>query len=272
MAIDIDEAFVSQFESDVHMAYQRMGSKLRNTVRNKTNITGKDTTFQKVGKGVAGQKSRHGNVPIMSLDHSNVTVTLEDWYAADYIDKLDELKINHDERMVVAQSAAGALGRKTDELIADAMSGTTNATSATGGLTLAKIEEVREHFGENDIPDDGERYFTIGVKSWTDLMNINEFKSADYVGSDDLPYTSGMTAKRWMGFMFFEFNGLGLNATVRDNLAYHKTAVGHASGAEVTSHMDWVPEKAAHLNNNMMSQGAVLIDETGVYNAKTTEA
>jgi len=33
MAVTIDQAFIKQFESEVHMAYQRQGSKLLNTVR-----------------------------------------------------------------------------------------------------------------------------------------------------------------------------------------------------------------------------------------------
>jgi len=40
MSTSIDQAFVKQFESDVHLAYQRMGSKLRNTIRTKNNIKG----------------------------------------------------------------------------------------------------------------------------------------------------------------------------------------------------------------------------------------
>lgn len=106
MALTIDQAFIKQFESEVHVAYQRAGSKLRNTVRFKGNVNGSSTTFQKVGKGAASQKSRHGAVPVMSLDHTNVECTLADYYAADYVDKLDELKINIDERQIVAQSAA----------------------------------------------------------------------------------------------------------------------------------------------------------------------
>jgi len=47
MANTIDTAFVKQFESEVHLAYQRNGAKLLNTVRRKTNITGESTTFQK---------------------------------------------------------------------------------------------------------------------------------------------------------------------------------------------------------------------------------
>lgn len=47
MANTIDQAFIKQFETEVHMAYQRMGSKLRNTVRS-TNVTGSTARFQKL--------------------------------------------------------------------------------------------------------------------------------------------------------------------------------------------------------------------------------
>ena len=110
----IDVAFTRQFESEVHLAYQRMGSKLLNTVRRKTNVIGKSTTFQKIGKGTAGTKTRGGQVPILNLIHTNVEVTLLDRYGGEFIDKLDELKIEHDERAAVTASIAGALGRESD--------------------------------------------------------------------------------------------------------------------------------------------------------------
>ena len=78
MSNSVDQAFIKKFEEEVKLAYQRMGSKLVNTVRTKFNIGAKDTTFQKIGKGAAGQKSRHGLVPLMNLDHTNVTATLAD--------------------------------------------------------------------------------------------------------------------------------------------------------------------------------------------------
>ena len=274
MAQDINDAFVKQFESEVHMAYQRMGSKLRNTVRSKSNIKGASTTFQKVGTGTAGTKSRHGNVPLMTIDHTNVECTLGDYYAADYIDKLDELKINHDERMVVTQSAAAAIGRKSDELIVSALDGTTNTVteSGTDGLTLAKVEEVFAEFGNNDVPDDGERYFVVSPRAWTDLLGISAFSDADFVGSDDLPYKGGMVARRWLGFMWMTFSGLDITTNIRKNFAFHRSAVGLASGAEVSTELNYVPEKAAHLATSMMSQGTVLIDANGVYEVQSYEA
>jgi hypothetical protein len=116
MANTIDQAFIKQFETEVHMAYQRMGSKLRNTIRS-TNVTGSTARFQKIGTGAASTKTRNGDVTTMELAHTNVEATMADYYAAEYIDKLDELKININERQAVAQSAAAALGRQTDALI-----------------------------------------------------------------------------------------------------------------------------------------------------------
>ena len=274
MAVTIDQAFIRQFESEVHMAYQRMGSKLRNTTRFKGNVKGSSTTFQKVGTGVAGTKSRHGNVPVMSVDHTAVECTLGDYYAADYIDKLDELKINHDERMVITQSAAAAVGRKSDELIIAALDGTSNTIveSGTDGLTQAKIETVFAAFGDNDVPEDGERYFVVSPTAWTDLLGISAFADADFVGADDLPYKGGMVARRWLGFMWMTFSGLDKASNIRKNFAYHRSAIGLASGAEVSTELNYIPEKAAHLATSMMSQGAVLIDTRGVYEVQAYEA
>ena len=60
----ISTSFIEEFESGVHMAYQRMGSKLRNTVRTVNGVKNK-TTFQKIGKGFATSKARHGNVCLL---------------------------------------------------------------------------------------------------------------------------------------------------------------------------------------------------------------
>ena len=120
MANTIDVAFIKQFETDVHLAYQRMGSKLRNTIRT-TNTSASVSRFQKIGTGAASTKSRNGNVTTMELAHTTVEATMADFYAAEYIDKLDELKMNINERQAVAESAASALGRKTDEIIITAM-------------------------------------------------------------------------------------------------------------------------------------------------------
>lgn len=271
MGTSVDQSFIKDYQSDVHVAYQQMGSRLRNTVRTKSGITGATTTFQKIGKGTASTKARHGNVPIMNIDHKPVECKLYDYYAADYIDKLDELKTNIPELKIVTDAGAYALGRKTDELIITELDKSTNfAGDDTDGLTKEKALEAFEMMGEADVPDDGERYAFVGWKQWTDLLKIDEFTKADYVGGDALPWKSG-TGKKWLGTIWMPHSGLSKTGNVRNCYWYHKTAIGHAIGKDVTAEINYVGEKAAHLANNMMSQGSVLIDPSGVVSMRCLE-
>ena len=263
MANTIDQAFIKQFETEVHMAYQRMGSKLRNTIRS-TNVTGSTARFQKIGTGSASTKSRNGDVTTMELAHTNVEATMSDYYAAEYIDKLDELKININERQAVAQSAAAALGRQTDALIVAAMDAGANATAiadATGALVKADLLTLFETFGTADIPEDGQRYLAMSPAGFADLFNINEFASSDYVGPQNLPFAGGMTMKEFLGFKIFSTSAVAGGK----NFAYHTTAVGIGINSDVQTEVNYVPQKVAHLATSMMSMGSVAIDANGIY-------
>lgn len=268
MSTSIDEAFIKQYEREVHEAYQRMGSKLRATVRNVNNIVGQSTYFQKVGKGTAGTKTRHGLVPVMNLDHSNVECTLVDYYAGEWVDKLDELKTNIDERQVIANAAAGAMGRQTDDLIIAQFDSVTTETIANGntGMTLEKVMEAFETLGNNDVPDDGQRFAVVGYKQWSELLQIDEFANADFVGADNLPFKGApITSKYWMGTLWMPHSGLSVTADdIRSCFWYHKTCCGHASGSDVKTDIAYHNDRAAHFLNSMMSQGSKMIDETGI--------
>ena len=263
MASTINNAFITQFEAEVHMAYQRMGSKLKNLVRTVNNVNGSSVKFQKVAKGTANTKARHAEVVAMDLAHSNVSATLTDYYAADYVDKLDELKVNIDERQVSASSAAYALGRKTDDVIIGELKGATSFANNVGGsatgMSLIKAKNMMEIFNGNDVPDDGQRYWVVGPKQWSDLLSIDQFSRVEYVGPNDLPFAGGITAKRWLGFLWFVHSGLTV-ATDRQTLAFHKSALGLGVGTDVKTEVNYVPEKVSHLITSMISLGATTID------------
>ena len=269
MSMSVDQVFIKQFEADVHLAYQQMGTKLRSTIRSKTGVVGMSTTFQKVGKGIASTKSRHGIVPVMNLNHTPVECTLQDYYAGDWVDALDELKTNVDERRVVASAGAYALGRKTDELIIAAMN---NATQYVGdystGLTKTLIMSALETLNANDVPDDGRRFAVVGVHQWNELLKISEFVSADYVGNAT-PLVDGCESRKWLGVNWILCNALPLaNTDDRDCFIYHASSIGHACGQEVKTDITWHGERAAHFISNSMSQGAVLIDAEGIVRIK----
>ena len=181
--------------------------------------------------------------------------------------RLDELKTNIDERQVIAAAGANALGRKTDEMIINALDSATKniITDANTGLTKDKALEAFELFGEADVPDDGGRFAIVGWKQWSDLLGIDEFVNADYVGADALPFATATQAKQWLGTTWIPHSGLPIDGTgVRSTYFYHKTAIGHASASDVQTDISWHGDRAAHFVNNMMSQGAGLIDEDGI--------
>jgi hypothetical protein len=277
MSASIDQAFVKQYQAEVQEAYQRQGSKLRPTVRSKTDIRGASTIFQKVGRGTAAAKARNGVVPVMNIDHTSIECFLQDYYAGDWIDRMDELKTNINERDVVAQAGAYALGRKTDELIIAALDsstrealGTQLGQTDTDGLTRAKVLLAFEMMGEADVPDDGNRFAVVGWKQWSELLQIPEFANAQYIGDGELPW-KGTQAKRWLGATWMPHSGLTLNGTLRYCYFYHRTAVGHAVASEISTDITWHGDRAAHFVNTMMSQGAVLVDNTGVVRMRAKE-
>lgn len=266
MSISIDQSFIKQFEAEVHLAFQQTGTKLRSTVRTKNDVRGSSTTFQKVGKGTATTKARHGLVPVMNLDHTPVECVLSDFYAGDWIDELDELKTNVDERRVVASAGAYALGRKSDELIISELNlATQTVEMGTTGLTKAKILSALEILNTNDVPDDGQRFAVVGVHQWNELLSMKEFSNAEYVG-DSYPLLSGTESRKWLGINWIMHNALPYDedSSARSCFIYHKNAIGHASGCDVKTDITWHGERAAHFISNCMSQGAKLIDDSGI--------
>ena len=274
MSVSINSAFVKQFEEQVHESYQRLGSKLLKTVRTISDVRGSTAVFQKIGKGSAATKSTHGMVPVMNIAHTSVECALTDYYAGDWVDKFDELKINHDERTVIANAGAYALGRKTDDLILAALAGAATNVIVDGnvGMTKDKVLQAFELLGANEVPDDGERYAVVGWRQWSELLKIPEFASSDYNGGNAQPWAGGAQARKWMGTTWVQISGLPIDGNdIRSCYWFHKTAVGLAALQKVKTDVTWHGDRASHFVNNMMSQGAVLIDATGVVTIKCDE-
>jgi hypothetical protein len=273
MSTSIDKAFIKQFESEVHMAYQDHGFKLREFVRVKAGIVGSSTTFQKSGKGTATSKSRHGVIPPMNADHTPVECVLADYYAGDWVDKFDELKTNVDERMVVAKTAAYAIGRKSDNLIITALDATTNTISVNrSAITQTVLSDMITRLGERDVPvDDGQLAAVVSFSVWGKLLTLDEFASADFVG-DDLPYAKAVGARNWLGAVWMPHTGLTKTGNDRKCYMFHKTGVGLASGQDIVVETQYYADRASTWVHAAMSQGAVVIDGSAVEEFIVNEA
>jgi hypothetical protein len=286
MSTSIDNAFIRQYESDVKHVFQREGGYLRPAVRMKTGVVGKSTTFQKVGKGVATTKARHGVVTPMNQDHTAIECLLADFYAPDYVDRLDEAKTNIDERMVIAQGGAWAIGRKVDNQILTELDATTQ-TAVT--ITVTSRAAIRAGFATwakelwaNDVPNDGMVFGVMTPTLWAQAELLDEFSSADWVSANGRPYEVGMPTggkmRDWKGikWMMHTDSALGIDTTTAKGWIWHKTSIGYGAGAHANNNAEndavradiwWDGSRQAHLITHCMSGGAKLIDDTGVIEA-----
>jgi hypothetical protein len=282
LSTTIDQAFVVQYEKDVHHIFQLEGGMLRPSVRMKTNVNGSSTTFQKIAKGVATTKARHGTITPMNQTHTAISCSLSDFYAGDWVDKLDEAKINIDERMAIAKGGAWALGRKVDNQIITVLDTTTESTITitvtSKAAILASLLELCEALDDNDVPNDGGRYGLLTPRAWSQAMTVQEFNRASYVGANGMSFTEGAPLsqkwKAWNGVLWKVHTDLpGKGTSTAKVFAYHKNAVGYATGAHagnaaeneaVSADITWHGDRASHFVNHMMSGGACLIDTTGV--------
>lgn len=263
------------------MLFQRQGGYLRSAVRVKDGVKGSTTTFQKIGRGTATVKARHGVITPMNQDHTAVTCTLADFYAGDWVDKLDEAKINHDERMAIAMGGAWALGRKVDDQIITAAD-TTTTTAVTWTYTSQQTLEnsllnTIRTLDASDIPNDGQRFVALTPHAYSAAMKVPSFASSDYVSVENKPMEAGIpsfTWRRWMNCLWTSHTGLpNLGLSSAKGFAWHRNALGYATGASpgnaaadsaVSADITWHGDRAAHFINHMMSGGAVLIEAAGV--------
>lgn len=290
MSTSIDAALVRQYEKEVHLAFQRQGSYLKNCTRFKPDILGKSTTFQKLGTGIATTKARHGAITPMNQDHTAIECTLQDFYAGDWVDKLDEAKTNIDERMALAKSGAMALGRKVDDLIITALDATTESIVTITVTSYAAIRNglitMVEALNANKVPDDGERYGILTPRMWSQAMTVKEFNSSDWVGPSGMAFTEGAPSgparfKEWMGVKWRMQTDLpGEGTATAKSFVWHQRAIGFAAGKHagniatnegVAADIQWYNTHGAHFIMHSMSGGAALIDTEGVIEANSDD-
>lgn len=271
MANDIDDGFVTQYETEAKLAYQRMGPKFRGTTRVSSDVVGSTVVFQKIGKGAANTKGRNSDVTPMNPTHATASATIADYYAPEYIDKLDLLKIRHDERNAMQVTAVAAIGRQDDAKLVGVLEASSNtstaanlsAISSTNTLATSLFSDHVGNLGARDVSlEDGMLYSAVSIQFWEKMLTLDQFARAEYVGATPLA-GNPWGGRKWMGSLWNYFTGLTLSGTSRYVVSWHKMAIGKGVGLDLGVEINYVPQKAAWLINAMTSIGYTEIDGDG---------
>jgi hypothetical protein len=271
MSQNLSAVAMTQFDTEVKHAYQGMRT-LRETTKTRLGVVGDKYDFRTMGKGTATTRTgSSADVVPMGIAHALKTATLVDYEAPEYTDIYDAQTVNFDEVMELAQTIAGAMGRRDDQAIIDALATTTTTVGAgTQALDLATITAASAKLNSVEAPME-DRFFIVHEGGLNDILNDTTITSADY---NSVRMLMSGEIDSFMGFKWKVIGsgraegGLPLTTTVRSGFAYHKSSIGHAVGIDMKTRVDWVPHKASWLSMGMWKAGSVAIDVTGIVEVK----
>lgn len=257
MSDQITTAFVQQYKGTLYNLVQQKGSRLREAVTVEA-VNGEFGYFDQIGATAAIERvSRHSDSPLVNTPHSRRQVTMRDFEWGDLIDNPDKVKLLVDPSSTYLQSAMWALGRKVDDVLIDAAlgsakTGKAGATSvplpagqkiavSASGLTLTKLLSAKEILDKADVDPDDPRYIAVASKQISDLLNTTEIKSSDY---NTVKALAQGEIDSFLGFKFIRLQRLALASTTRSCIAWAKSGVLLALGADIKGRVIERPDKS----------------------------
>jgi hypothetical protein len=272
MSISLSNAFVTLFDAEVKQAYQGKAM-LVPAVRQRRGVEGSTVKFPKVGRGVATVRVPQTDVTPLNVGFSSVTLTLADFNAAEYSDIFSQAKVNFDERQELVQVVAGAMGRRQDQMILDALSGSSTSLTvansiggSTTNMNIAKLREAKRLLDKGNVPPDG-RNIIIHANGLANLLSETSVTSSDFNSVKALVQGEINT---YLGFTFHVLGdrsegGLPIDGSLdRTCYAFHKDAVGYGEGIAMRTEINYIAEKTSWLVNEVFSAGAIAIDDEGI--------
>jgi hypothetical protein len=277
MAVSVSNAFVTLFDSEVKQSYQ--GQRALAGLTRERSVEGSIVKFPTIGKGTASIRVPQTDVTPMSVSYNSVQATMQDFIAAEYSDIFNQAKINFQDRAELVQVVGGAIGRRMDQVVLDALtaaSGTLTVANSVGGsntnLNVAKLRDIKKQMDAKNVPSQG-RVIIAHANNMDALLSETSVTSSDFNSVKAL-VTGQVADNTFLGFRFVQLGdrdegGLAIDGSSdRTIFAFHKDAMGLGINMAEKTKVDYIPEKTSFLIASMFSAGAVAVDPEGI--AKVT--
>ena len=271
MSLQLDQIQIQQFLSDAHAEYQAEGFLLEKAVRLKTGTKGEIVNFPVFGKGIANQKAPQDTVTPLNISSRNVPVTLQDWYAAEYVGREFINKIAVNATQEYSKLCSWALGRRTDQIIIDVIEGANygggagqgNSVAAGGvGFTYDKFREGHKFLRANSAM--GNNYCIMDAEAESDLLDELQLTSSDFRMNRPLD-SDGLNGANVLGMNFIVIPDMAESGLPAGKaFMINNMAVGMASNERLGGDISWENDKASFLVNMWLESGAAVIDATGM--------
>jgi hypothetical protein len=261
---------VQQIEYDalVKAEYHSRGFLLRDSVRMKYDVIGAYVDFRKVNQVISVPTAYLQSVSIQDPGYTKETATLQKYTTPTAVDSVQELTVNFDTKMENALLVAEAMGRRSDQIIINAISSDVGDTIVDGGVnfTYVKYTQMMQFFENHGVPL-GDRFVAMSASMFQSLLQADQFVSTFYTQNRVLDRAM---VKEYLGFNLViipEMTEGGLpynsNTGVQTALAWHKMSSGMGIGHDFRTEIHYLPRETSWLINGVFSAGAVVIDDRG---------
>lgn len=248
MSVTVNVAHVHAYTREVQRLVQQSVTKLRTSVRNQANVTGKTYNFERLGPSDLQAITRHSPTPLLNPEHSRRRLTLSDRGGAILLDKQDQVRMLIQPENDYAQNHAASINRFYDDLIIAAALGNSVAVAAddttsnvalpagqqiangSTGLTFAKVNQALRILNQADVPYMN-RYAVISPVGLEDLLATTQATSSDFVNLKAIQ--EGKLQGTWMSFEWIVSTRLPKTGNIRSCLFYHKNALGFATAIDM---------------------------------------
>jgi len=249
MAETQDQHYIDNFEAGILELQQQGASKTEGTYRN-VEMRGEQTYVNRIAalddsdEGL--EDERYGKTNLIEATHSRRRLVATPRSKAIPLDDNDSVRMLEDPSNAYSSAISKWFARKKDEVrlaqwVGTAYSGKAGATSvslgasqqvivnlsgSSEGLTLDKLIEAQNIFGENNFDEDETKHLALRRQQISDLLKIEKATSGDYVTIRALE--SG-NIDEYMGFMM------------------HRTQkCPHVTATDVASAVAWVQDSVAY--------------------------
>lgn len=273
MSANLSNVFLAAFAERIKHVYQAEGSTLKGTVRTETGVVGSTKQFHVYGAGIASLRVANTDVVPMSTTKTPVIATLQDWYASDYSDVFDQLKINFNDLAAIEKAIGMALRRRHDQIIIDAINATASpqtvaqTVGANDAFNMGKIRRAKRLLDDAGVPSGG-RHLAVTGTGIEQLLGSPAITSQDY---SNVKRLIDGEIDSLLGFKIHNIetraNEGGLpnpSGTLWRALAWHEEAVGLAEGMAFKAEVNYVPQRLSWLATGMLSAGAITIEDNGI--------
>ena len=246
-----------QFTSNVELLLQQKQSRLMGKV-NTGSYTGEAARpVAQFGEVEFGDNNDwYGPTTFSDLDHQQRWVFPSDKDLALKVAKEEEIRMITSPKSPYAEAMRAAYARHYDRMVINGALGNNKIGKYNNlqtvalptdqiiddggeGLTLEKLNAMREMFDAAEVDDSDTRYLALSARQVTNLLETTEVKSADY---NTVKALVKGELNSFMGFEFVRLQLLPLETGVRQCLAWVKSGLHVGIWNNLETHIDQRPD------------------------------